>query len=198
MSVIRAFIAIKLSTEIQESLKQVSSQLKKQLQGIPVRWVPVENIHLTIKFLGNVSNTNLEVLKRILETECSRLQPFEISVGELGAFPNSRRPRVAWVKVQAPRELFTIQRGIEEESTRLGYAREKREFKPHLTLGRVSRNASSDDVRGVGKALDTYNVGFLGAMWVKSVNLFRSDLKPSGAIYTSLYTANLKPFPSDY
>ena len=147
MSVIRAFIAIELSPEIQEKLKHLTSQLKQQLEGVPVKWVPVENIHLTLKFLGNVSITNIEVLERILEAEVSNHHPFEISVGELGAFPSTRRPRVAWVKLQAPPDLFEIQRCIEQEAARLGYAREKRSFKPHLTLGRVSRNASFEEVR---------------------------------------------------
>ncbi|MCK5314570.1 MAG: RNA 2',3'-cyclic phosphodiesterase [Anaerolineales bacterium] len=198
MSVIRAFIAIELSPEIQDKLKHLTSQLKQQLEGVPVKWVPVENIHLTLKFLGNVSITNIEVLERILEAEVSNHHPFEISVGELGAFPSTRRPRVAWVKLQTPPDLFEIQRCIEQETARLGYAREKRSFKPHLTLGRVSRNASFEEVRRVGEVLDSFNVGFLGAMRVKYVRLFRSDLKPTGAIYTRIHSAKLLPAQDEY
>jgi len=198
MSVIRAFIAIEISPEIQDKLKQVSFQLKQQLEGVPVRLVPVENIHLTLKFLGNVSYANLEVFENILEAEVSDHQQFEISIGELGAFPSTRRPRVAWINVQAPPELFVIQRCIEQETACLGYAREKRSFKPHLTLGRVSRNANSEDVRKIGEVLDSFNVGFLGAMRVKYIHLFRSDLKPSGAVYSCLYTAKLKPSRREY
>jgi 2'-5' RNA ligase len=191
MSVIRAFIAIEMSPEIQRRLDQVSDELKLRLKDIPVRWVPVENIHLTLKFLGDVSVANLEVLKKILQSEIAGHHPFEMSVGELGAFPSIRRPRVIWVKVQAPAELDAVQHGIETESTRLGYSREERAFSPHLTLGRVSRNASSRDIRRISEVLETYKVGFLGAARVQAVRLFRSDLQPGGAVYTCLFSAPL-------
>jgi 2'-5' RNA ligase len=191
MSVIRAFIAIEMSPEIQRRLDQVSDELKLRLKDIPVRWVPVENIHLTLKFLGDVSVANLEVLKKILQSEIAGHHPFEMSVGELGAFPSIRRPRVIWVKVQAPAELEAVQHGIETESTRLGYSREERAFSPHLTLGRVSRNASSRDIRRISEVLETYKVGFLGAARVQAVRLFRSDLQPGGAVYTCLFSAPL-------
>jgi 2'-5' RNA ligase len=191
MSVIRAFIAIEMSSEIQNGLDELSSQLKGQLQGVPVRWVPVKNIHLTMKFLGNVSPANIEVMKRILQVEASKHEMFEISVGELGAFPSIRRPRVAWVKVQAPTELSALQRGIEDETSRLGYSPEKREFKPHLTLGRISRNTNSANVRRFSEVLESYKVGYIGAMCVRPIQLYRSDLKPSGAEYTCLSNAPL-------
>jgi 2'-5' RNA ligase len=101
------------------------------------------------------------------------------------------------VKLQAPPDLFEVQRCIEEETARLGYPREKRSFKPHLTLGRVSRNANTEEVRRVGEVLESINVGFLGAMRVKYVHLFRSDIKPTGAVYTRLHTAELIPAQSE-
>lgn len=192
MSVIRAFIAIELSQEIQQKLDEVTSLLRGDLDHVSVRWVPAENIHLTLKFLGDVSVTNLEILKKILTAEAARYAPFEISVGDLGAFPSIKRPRVVWVKVQAPNDLIQLQRSIEEGTTRLGYAREERSFSPHLTLGRVSRNADSRQANRVGEVLSVTQVGFLGAMRVPAVHLFRSDLRPSGAVYTRLYSASLK------
>lgn len=191
MKVIRAFIAIDLSPEIRFKLEQVSSELKQRLKEVPVRWVAVESTHLTLKFLGDVSLSNLEVLKRILKSEVEGLSSFELSVEELGAFPTPHRPRVIWVKVNGPPELNSVQRGIEVETSRLGYAREERPFSPHLTLGRVSRNATSEDIRQIGKVLDNYQVGFLGKMRVQSINLYQSDLKPGGAVYTCLYSAPL-------
>jgi 2'-5' RNA ligase len=197
MSVIRAFVAIAMSKEIHSKLEQVAEQLEQRLKDVPIRWVPVENIHLTLKFLGDVSVANLEVLKKILQSEIAGHHPFELSVGELGAFPSNRRPRVIWVKVQAPAELDLVQRGIEAETTRLGYAREERPFSPHLTLGRVSRNASSRDIHKISEVLDTYKVGFLGAARVQAVHLFRSDLRPGGAVYTCLFTAPLTPLSTN-
>jgi 2'-5' RNA ligase len=191
MSVIRAFIAISLSPEIYDNLSQVIGQLKERLPGAPIRWVPVKNIHLTIKFLGDVSVSNLELLTKILHSEASHHSEFEFSVGELGAYPSIRRPRVVWVGVEAPPELHALQRGIEAETTRLGYAREDRDFSPHLTMGRVSRGANSNDVRQISEVLSNCKVGYLGAARVQVVNLYRSDLKPTGAVYSELFSASL-------
>lgn len=192
MTVIRAFVAVEMSPEIHDGLDLVTGDLKQKLKNLPIRWVPVENMHLTLKFFGDVSEANLEVLKEILKSTISGHHCFEISVGELGAFPSMRRPRVVWVNVEAPPELSAVQRGIETETTRLGYAREKRAFAPHLTLGRVSRTARSKDKHQISEVLEKYKVGFLGVMRVQSVNLYRSDLRPSGAVYTRLFSASLR------
>jgi 2'-5' RNA ligase len=191
MNVIRAFIAISLSPEIYNSLDQVVAHLQERLSEAPIRWVVVRNIHLTIKFLGEVSVSNLELLTKILHSEASHHSPFDISVGDLGAYPSIKRPRVIWVGVKSPPELHALQRGVETETTRLGYARENRDFSPHLTLGRISRSANSADIRRISDVLGNCKVGYLGAARVQGVNLYRSDLKPSGAIYTEIFSAPL-------
>ena len=192
MSVIRAFIAIDLSKEIQSQLEQVSAQLKQRLEGLPIRWVPVENVHLTLKFLGDVSLSNLDILQKILRSVSAAHHPLEISAGGLGAFPKAHRPRVIWVGLDAPAELAALQHGIDVETARLGYAREERPFSPHLTVGRVSRNATPADIRVVASVVEEFRVGFLGAAWVNAVHLYRSDLQPGGATYTCLFSAPLK------
>jgi RNA 2',3'-cyclic 3'-phosphodiesterase len=192
MSVIRAFIAIELSKEIQSQLEQVSAQLKERLVGLPIRWVAVENVHLTLKFLGDVSLSNLDILKKILRSAGSAHHPFEVSAGGLGAFPKPHRPRVVWVGLEAPPELAALQHAIDVETARLGYAREERPFSPHLTVGRVSRNATPADIRAVASVIEDFRVGFLGAARVDAVHLYRSDLQPGGAIYTCLFSAPLK------
>jgi 2'-5' RNA ligase len=189
MVVIRAFIAINLSTEIQNSLDEVSNKLEERLNDVPIRWVPVENIHLTIKFLGDVSVSNLEMLQKMLRSEASQHDPFEFSVGNLGAFPSISRPRVIWVGVEAPPELHTLQRGIETETARLGYAREKRTYSPHLTLGRVSRNADAKDIKCIREVLKNCTIGYLGAARVSEVHLYQSELLPGGAVYKQIFSA---------
>jgi 2'-5' RNA ligase len=191
MSVIRSFIAIDLPSDVLHCLEDVSQKLKQDLGGIPIRWVPVGNIHLTLKFLGDVSESNIDMLTDILQSIVSSVNQFELSVGGLGAYPNSHRPRVIWVGIEAPPELVAAQRSIESEMSRLGYTREKRAFKPHLTLGRVSRHATKKDVSQIAEVLKTQTIGYLGSARVTALHLYRSDLKPSGAVYTRLFSATL-------
>jgi 2'-5' RNA ligase len=190
MSVVRAFIAVDLPLEIQDCLDQVERNLQERMGDVPVRWVVPENIHLTLKFLGDVSLNNLDVLTEILQAEAASHESIVISIGGVGAFPKVRNPRVIWVGVEAPEELMALQRGIETHTSRVGYAPDRRPFSPHLTLGRVSRNSSPGDVRKIGDVLKDCKVGFLGVARIKAVHLYRSDLKPDGAEYTRLYTAD--------
>jgi len=188
MDAVRTFIAIELPGWMQNRLAEVIKRLKK-LGATGVRWMPSHNIHLTLKFLGEISPANLETLSSLIRAEASRQDPFEVSVSGLGTFPNSRRPRVIWVGVQAPPALSTLQANIEAETRRLGYAAEERGFSPHLTLGRVLQNASNQEIQRIGEILTTADVKELGRVTVESITLFRSDLQPSGSIYTPLSTA---------
>jgi RNA 2',3'-cyclic 3'-phosphodiesterase len=191
MAVIRAFIAIDLSQDILQRLEEVIRSYKSQLSSVPIRWIPASNIHLTLKFLGDVSLSNLSILTDMLQTEISSHHQFDISVGGSGAFPNIRQPRIIWVGVEAVSELGLIQTGIEMTTARLGYAREERPFSPHLTLGRISRNTSSQDIKLISKVLETSKVGFLGATCVEIIHLYRSDLQPTGAVYTQIFSSSL-------
>ena len=191
MNVIRAFIAIDLTAEITQKLEQVLAELKARLPANAIRWVAAQNIHLTIKFLGDVAIHKQGPLTKILQTEASRHAAFDIQVGELGVFPNLRRPHVVWIGVKAPPELVVLQNGVESGMAQLGYPPEERPFSPHLTLGRVSRNASPDELRRISDALSKRQVDWLGEVHVQAVHLYRSDLQPGGSIYTRLFTANL-------
>lgn len=191
MSVVRSFIAIELPETLFEPMRKASNDLQEILAGQPVRWVPVENIHLTLKFLGDVSERNIPMITEILEAEAANHCTFEISVGGFGVFPNFSRPRVIWVGVQGPDELSNLQRRIDLETTRLGYAPGQRDFSPHLTFGRISRNASPKQVRQASDLLRKHQLGFLGAARITKVNLFKSVLGPNGAVYSKMAVANL-------
>ncbi len=190
MDAIRAFIAIELPTDIQDKLGKVLSALETRAPKV-VRWVPPNNIHLTLKFLGNVSPGNLNNLVDVMKCEALRHQPNRFCVAGCGAFPNRARPRVIWVGVNGTRELDNLQHAIDRETARLGYPSEERKFSPHLTLGRVSQHANPTEVRQVGDALSGLSVGELGHVSVSAIMLYRSDLKPGGAIYTPLASAPL-------
>lgn len=190
--VFRSFIAVDIPAGVQEALGQVEDQLRERLPETPIRWVEPEKIHLTLKFLGDVSRENLDMVKKILSSEVAKRQAMEIGIGGIGAFPKMRHPRVVWVGVEAPEELHALRRGIEDGVARLGYDYDKYDFTPHLTLGRVSRKASSREVRNVGKVLHDFQVGFIGVTRVDEVHIYRSDLQPEGAVYTRLFTASLE------
>ena len=191
MGVFRAFIPIEIPVEIRDRFEQVISQLADSIPEHAVRWVPVNNIHLTLKFLGDVSEANYEVLIQLLESQAKLHSPFNMSVGGLGAYPNAKRPRVVWIGIEADQELFELQRAIDAETTRMGYQSEVRDYSPHLTIGRIARNTSAEDIRQVGEVVRKFDLGFLGVSRVDTLHLFRSDLKPGGAVYKKLYTARI-------
>src|SRR5512135_2598349 len=108
MEAIRAFIAIELPDTIRQQLNQVELQVQAKAGEVArraVRWVPAGNMHLTLKFLGEVSTGNLQSLSRMLQNETGQHTQFDMVIGGLGAFPNVRRPRVIWVGTEAPAEL---------------------------------------------------------------------------------------------
>jgi len=189
--VIRTFIAVDLPSSVLDALGQVSQQLQEKLPGTPVRWVDFQKMHLTLKFLGDISTENIGMVEKILQSEASKHPVMEIGIGGIGAFPKMRHPRVIWIGVEAPPDLNDLRRGIEDGVARLGYNYDKYEFTPHLTLGRISRKASARDVRAVGDVLHEFQVGFIGVARIDAVHLYSSDLRPEGAKYTCLYSAQL-------
>jgi len=187
---LRSFIAIEIPTDVQDAMDRSTAALKKALARPLVRWVAAHNVHLTLKFLGDVSPANLELLAQALKFEAGQHASFSLSIGGLGVFPNLRRPRIVWIGIEAPAALQALQRGIEAAAARLGYEPENRPFSPHLTIGRVNQNASAAEVQQIRAALEQTRVGALGAVTVEAVQIFKSDLQPGGAVYTHLYTAS--------
>jgi len=192
MSLLRTFIAIELPVFIQTAIQRQTAKLRGTLDLSLVRWVPTHNIHLTLKFLGDVSPASLELLHQMLVQEAGQQPAFDISISGLGSFPSPRRPRVIWIGLHAPAVLETLQRSIEASAARLGYALEERPFSPHLTIGRVRQNLSPDGVQKIRTMLEGTKVGELGSAKIDSIHLFKSDLQPGGSVYTKLFSAPLK------
>lgn len=182
---IRAFIAIEIPQEIQTRLGEVQQRIIER-KVLGVRWVSSRIIHLTLQFLGDTSIAKLEALGRELQPMIAAQEPFTYQVQGLSAFPNLRRPRVIWVGLQAPSDLATLQKLIERTVQKAGLPVEDRSFSPHLTLGRVKRDISPDEIQELSAALNEIETGLLGTGIAKSVTLFRSDLRPEGPIYTPL------------
>ncbi len=187
MQLIRSFVAIELEQEMLRKLASVQEELKESIPSGLVRWVDPYGIHLTLKFLGEVPAPKIEQVKRALEKACASHNPFSFSCGGLGCFPNARRPNVIWVGVQDDTgRLEAIQREVEKALAPLGFAPERRPFSPHLTLGRVGRRVGGAERRHIGQVVQSRQVGDLGRVHVKAVSLMRSDLRPTGAVYTCL------------
>jgi 2'-5' RNA ligase len=195
MQTLRTFIAVKLDQELKAVLAGIQARLRGAVPPRAVRWVQPEGIHLTLKFLGDTPLDKVEQVKAALALAAGQVAAFTITVGGVGCFPDARRPRVVWVGVQEPSgSLARLWQAVESQVAPLGFPSEKRPFSPHLTLGRVQRYASSE-VRDIGQAvaaLAAEMVGTQDAMAVSAVAYIKSDLRPTGAVYTTLADARLQ------
>jgi 2'-5' RNA ligase len=190
MPPIRSFIALELTEEIRKQLERIISKLRTP-QNQPIRWVAVQNIHLTLKFLGYVSEQQIPNIKSMLIEITRSAKSFNFGISRCGAFPNILRPRVIWVGIDANDELMRLQKSVEDKSAELGFPSDERSFSPHLTLGRVSQSATTDEVQKIGTQLKQLQVGNLGIVTVDSIQLYQSDLFSTGPVYTRLISIKL-------
>ena len=181
MRVVRLFVAVHLTAEIRERLAAVQERLRSV--HADVSWVRPENLHITIKFLGEVEPKRLDRIRPALAEVARSVAPFSLEVAGMGAF-GGRIPRVVWVGAQAgSAQLTELARRVEDGLGRVGFPKEKRDFTAHFTLGRVRspRNAES-----LLAALDEEPADGFGAAPVDRCSLMQSELNPSGSIYTEL------------
>ncbi len=144
-------------------------------------------IHLTLMFLGDVESTRIEAIRSALSEPLHGVLPIGLELGGNGAFPSLERPRVLWAGVRMPDgDLVLLHGRIEQAMAGLGFAREDRAFSPHLTLGRVREDAGSVYLRAIREAIGDTARETPQAFSVTKVTLFRSQLKPEGAVYSVL------------
>ena len=195
MSIIRAFIAIPLPTPLQKRIWRETAPLRNGIDQGVIRWVAPENIHLTLKFLGNTPEENLDTLINILSEEIVKYPAFEISLRKIGAFPNISRPNVIWLGVENSSKLLSLQKTVETVASQIRGVPEEDRFSAHLTLGRVSRKGYGKESRAKIRTVLEKNPSYdFGKVRVKSIHLFESQLKESGAEYRSLFEAKLGEF----
>jgi 2'-5' RNA ligase len=191
--VLRTFIAIELDQALLRLLQSVQNRMKRQTPPGSVKWVAPDGIHLTLKFLGDTPVERTAEVTNALRAACIGFAPFEFVVEGRGCFPNFRRPRVIWAAVRDEgRVLASLQAAIEREVAPLGWPTEERGFSPHLTLGRVAKDADSYTAGLVGQAVERTVVEQIGVQQVNAVSLIKSDLRPTGAVYTVLASAPLR------
>jgi len=179
---IRAFLAIDLPASLRPVLSFAQEELKKS--GADVKWVPVGNIHITLKFFGNITETQVEDIGEAVTALAANQEPFTLTVTDAGAFPSPRNPRVVWLGLGG--ELDMVQefyRRLEIAFAALGFPPEDRPFSPHLTLGRVKSPAGRT---ALTQALAHLPSPDAALFQVGEVVLFRSNLTPRGATYLPL------------
>jgi 2'-5' RNA ligase len=192
MNTLRTFVAIELSAEILRRLGQTQVQLRAAVPPGSVRWVHIEGIHLTLKFLGAVPASQLSMITSAMGAAAHAVAPFTFTIGGAGCFPSLKRPRIVWVGIAEPTgRLGSLQHAVESHISPLGYPPEEHSFQPHLTLGRVAREVAPNDLKRLGECVAAANVGALGQVTVSEITLIKSDLKPSGSEYTTLERVRL-------
>jgi len=193
METIRTFIAIELTDALHRALADAEAQFERDRAARFVRWVAPENIHITLKFLGDVDTDRMSDLPRALADACVGIAPFMLTIDGAGAFPNLRRPNVVWIGARGQIEIAAhLSQKIDAACAALGFAREERPFAPHLTLGRVKRDASPSERQLVGAMIENVKIGDLGELRVERVSVMKSELKPTGSVYSRLHVIELQ------
>ena len=179
---IRSFIAIELPEHVKDTLRSVEDCLASF--RLPVRWVVPANIHVTLKFLGDVPESSIESIGTAITNAARLCRPFSLRPQGVGTFPGLKRPRVVWVGMQGETSvLAALQDRLEKELVTVGFPSEKRPFKAHLTLGRTQKRADPSTLLDALKACGEFEST---PFEVRGVTLLRSDLHRTGAVYTKL------------
>lgn len=185
----RLFVAVALDEPIKKSLGAVQSELKSQYNiGTGVRWVEPANIHLTLRFLGEVDETTAREISAMLTEVCGSHPVFRMDVVGLGAFPNTKTPRVIWAGCKEPQSVLPgIYQDLESRLTVIGLPPDDHKFSAHITLGRVKSNSIDE----LGTAIEGKRDVIFGGQDIRAITLFKSTLTPTGPIYEVVNTYNL-------
>ena len=187
-NIIRTFIAVEIPEKIILSIARIQEGIKNY--GFKIRWVRPESIHLTLKFLGNIEAADTENVGRAVYEAAKSYPPLSLKAKGVGVFPGINRPRVIWIGLGGQiKLLFGIQRVLEDNLAALGFKKEKRPFKGHLTLGRFKQTVNPNTIRQI---MREYANRYSEEFTARRIILFKSDLKPTGAVYSQLQQAAFK------
>ncbi len=179
---IRAFLAIQPADDVLRALKDLQRELGDV--GADVRWVSPDAMHLTVQFLGDVREQEIPEIERGLREQFASVEPFDLECRGLGVFPNWKRPRVVWIGLHGD-GLNAVAESAETVLSPLGFPPEEREFSPHITIGRIR---SARGWESLGRALKEHGERSIGTSRIDHATLYRSQLRPDGAVYTPLLT----------
>lgn len=182
----RTFIAIDICDKAKKEVALLEEGLKKA--HADVKWVKVENVHLTLKFLGEVAEEKIKDISGILDGIASEYSKFDITLSQIGAFPKLDYPRVVWVGIEGnSAALKEIAAKVDEGCTKIGFEKEKRPFSAHITLGRVR---SPKNKRELKEAIVNLSITPLTSS-VDELVLYQSVLTPQGPVYTKIHKSKL-------
>jgi 2'-5' RNA ligase len=173
---VRTFVALELSDRLKEGILALAEEFRAR--GVRASWAKRPTLHLTLKFLGDVEESELPEVVAAVARASSGVSAFDLETVRLGAFPSPRRPRVLWVGVRPCDELFALHEGLEDELSELGFQRERRRFHPHVTIGRI-RDPRAESVQTILDEL----VAPEERVVVEEVRVMRSTLRPEGALH---------------
>jgi 2'-5' RNA ligase len=184
MAVFRGFIAVDIATtaEIVTFEKDIAKT------NADIKLVEPENIHITLKFLGDTDEQKREAIEQAMKESIVGLQPFSITLKGTGVFPNQHYMKVLWIGIINAGSLETIARTLEEKLGNLGFKKESRGFSPHLTIGRIRTARNKDKLI---KVINQYASNEFTTQRIETITLKKSDLNPKGPIYTTLSTVHL-------
>ena len=184
---IRTFIALELPAAVISLLDKVQQDLK--FLGLRAKWVRSENIHLTLKFLGNIDPGDIDTVGAAISDVSQDFAALTLMVGGIGFFPGLKRPRVVWVGLGGQIQLLLeLQRKLADNLAAIGFPKEKRSFKGHLTLGRIKEAVNPNMIsRIMTEFADLDSHEFTSGRII----LYKSDLKPSGPLYSQLHQVDL-------
>jgi 2'-5' RNA ligase len=182
---IRTFIAVNLPADVLARVGQVQAELKPAARSGAVRWAAPEQIHLTLKFLGDIASASLPQLEAALHRACAGIGPFGLRVEGLGGFPDLQRPRVLWAGIAGGLGSLHLLQKIVLRETEVWGKPEERAFHAHLTLGRV-KECGPRELRELVAKMESMPVPEFGCWQVTELHLMRSELSPAGSRYTCL------------
>lgn len=177
MSEIRAFLAIDLDDDLKPKINKIIREFKKI--DTKIKYVELQNLHLTLKFFGDIDTNGLDVLKDAISRVVSEFEPFDIKIKGCGAFPNENRIKVIWVGIEDDAVLKDLHDRLDKEFTKLGFDKD-RKFSTHLTIGRMKSGKNKSKVKSTIEEFDEFEIG---EMQVSSISLKKSTLTPAGPIY---------------
>ena len=180
---IRAFLAIDPPENILQAMSRLQEKLKREISG-RISWTKPQGQHLTLKFFGDISTEDVKNICSAVQNRATSEQSLNLKIEELGVFPGARRPLVIWCGVTDDVEkLSGLQKQLDSDFAGIGFPRENRPFRAHLTIGRIK---DPSGLTGISEALTKYNAFAAGEFSCKELILFQSRLTPQGAIYTKL------------